>query len=53
MKSYDELLEEAMMEGVVYHTCPECGCETGGTEPDSDEAWCGGCLKVVKVERII
>lgn len=53
MKSYDMLLEEAMEDGLVYHTCPECGGETAATEPDGETTWCGGCNKEVSVERVI
>lgn len=53
MKDLLELLEQFEEFGYVTHECPECGMETNPIEPDSDQAFCEVCNKLVEVERLI
>ena len=45
-------IKQAVREGVVDYTCPNCGSMIRG-EPDARRLWCPTCEKHVKVTPVV
>jgi predicted RNA-binding Zn-ribbon protein involved in translation (DUF1610 family) len=45
-----ELMDQALMEGVLELECPECG-DTLRCEPDAQESFCFSCNRVVNTNN--
>jgi len=54
MEKDDKLrkLKQAVCEGAVDYTCPECGSMIRG-EPDAKRLWCPTCEKDVEVTPVV
>jgi len=54
MESKEQLrkIKQAVREGVVDYTCPNCGSIIRG-EPDAKRLWCPSCEKKVEVTPVV
>jgi hypothetical protein len=51
-KTIEELLEQAVSEGIIEIQCPECGA-TITSEPDAEELFCQECERATMKNPLV
>ena len=51
-QTIEELVDAAIMEGIIEAECTECGVSIQ-CEPDASRSWCDNCDKIVNVRNFL